>query len=71
MSTKAKRREDLVRTARDLAYTGNYRSYKTIELELRGEHPADARHFFRDRRRREEIDEICQDTLKGDAAPVA
>ncbi len=71
MSTKAKRREDLVRTARDLANTGKYRSYKSIELELRGEHPADARHFFRDRGRREEIDKICQDTLKGDAAPIA
>ncbi len=71
MSTKAKRREDLVRTARDLAYTGKYRSYKSIELDLRGEHPADARHFFRDRRRREEIDEICQDAIKVDAAPGA
>ncbi len=71
MSTKAKRRDDLVRTARDLAYTGKYRRYKSIELELRGEHPADARQFFRDRERREEIDKICQDALKGDAAPVA
>ena len=71
MSMKARRREDLVRTARDLAYTGKYRSYKLIELELRGEHPADARHFFRDRGRREEIDKICQDALKGNAAPVA
>ncbi len=71
MSTKAKRREDLVRTARDLAYTGKYRSYKSIELELRGEHPADARHFFRDRRRREEIDKICQDPMRRDPAPVA
>ena len=71
MSMKARRREDLVRTARDLANTGKYRSYKSIELELRGEHPADARHFFRDRGRREEIDKICQDVLKGNAAPVA
>ena len=71
MSMKAQRREDLVRTARDLANTGKYRSYKSIELKLRGEHPADARHFFRDRGRREEIDKICQDALKGDAAPVA
>ena len=71
MSMKARRREDLVRTARNLANTGKYRSYKSIELELRGEHPADARHFFRDRGRREEIDRICQDALKGDAAPVA
>ena len=71
MSTKARQREDLIRTARDLAYTGKYRSYKSIELELRSEHPADARHFFRDRGRREEIDKICQDAMKGDAAPVA
>ena len=71
MSTKARQREDLTRTARDLAYTGKYRSYKSIELELRGAHPADARHFFRDRGRREEIDKICQDALKGNAAPVA
>ncbi len=71
MSMKARRREDLVRTARDLAYTGKYRGYKSIESELRGEHPADARHFFRDRGRREEIDKICQAALKGDVAPVA
>ena len=71
MSTKARQREDLIRTARDLAYTGKYRSYKSIELELRGEHAAAVRHFFRDRGRREEIDKICQDALKGDAAPVA
>ncbi len=71
MSSKAKRREDLVRTARDLAYTGKYRSYKSIESELRGEHPADVRHFFRDRGRREEIDKFCQDAMKGDAAAVA
>ena len=37
MSTKARQREDLIRTARDLAYTGKYRSYKSIELELRSE----------------------------------
>ncbi len=71
MSTKARRREDLVRTARDLAYTGKYRSYKSIELELRGEHPADARHFFRDRERREEIDKICQEAMRRDTATVA
>ena len=71
MGTKTERREALVKWSHKLAYTGKYKSYKSIELELRGEHPADARHFFRDRRQREEIDKICQDAMKGDSAPIA
>jgi len=71
MGSKTERREALVKWSHKLAYTGKYKSYKSIELKLRGEHPADARHFFRDRRRREEIDKICEDAMKGDSAPVA
>ena len=63
MSTKTERLEDLERWSRELAHSGKYADYHMIEVALRGQHPSEARDYFRNKNLRERIDNICQGAI--------
>jgi len=63
MSTRTERLADLERWSIELASSGNYADYHMIEIELRGQHPSEARDYFGNKNLRQRIDNICQGAI--------